>query len=176
MVGLNDAGRKEIQRTLRALRSISKLATSPWLSSHLVDKYRQGFPELTRYEALKMIFTEVLEELKQESPGHADLLYGRFWEGRTVEQMVVGDRPWPGSESSFYNHQKEAILRFALLLWEKEQICEQNLDAQPTQADQPVALSQALGTTDPPLQAGLSELRRTVSRWLRRSPADHESR
>ena len=127
MKTLTDAAREDIQQTLRALRSTSKLASSPWLSATLIEQCRREMPKLTRYDAVRAVFVAVLEELQKESPEHADLLQGRFWEGHTVEEMVTDDRPWPGSGSSFYNHQKEAITRFALLLWEKEQICKQNL-------------------------------------------------
>lgn len=126
MEKLSDKDREIIDETLHNLVAPAALDNSPWLASCLVAKRLEETPEITRYEALWEVFSEVLSAMQSNE---ADLLHGRFWEDHTVDEMVELKRPRQMAPSTFYNTQKRAIHHFALLLWEREQLCKRELAA-----------------------------------------------
>lgn len=157
MEELTDKVLKEINQALGNLTNSDKLAKSPWLSSCLVGKRRIEKPDLSRLEALREVFTEVLGVLQTQARESAELLRLKYWEGLTGTQ--VNEKLLVGEISTYYNHRKEAVTNFATLLWEREQICESlasGADAEasavamptillPTPPEQPPMCSQFVG-------------------------------
>jgi hypothetical protein len=126
---ISDDTLNDIGQILRDIKYPERLAgsTSPWLSSRLVQACVDG-AKVPAYQALKLVFTEVLDELEQDSPDDARILRGRFWEGYTAKKMIADGRPKQWQERTFYLYQKRAIQLFVLRLLEKEQACQHALN------------------------------------------------
>jgi hypothetical protein len=126
---ISDDTLNDIGQILRDIKYPERLAgsTSPWLSSRLVEACVDN-AKVPAYQALKLVFTEVLDELEQDSPDDAAILRGRFWEGHTAKMMIADGRPKQWQERTFYLYQKRAIQLFVLRLVEKEQACQHALD------------------------------------------------
>ena len=120
---MDNASPDEVRAVLRHLRDPLKLGQSPWLKATAVASYRQDHPDATAEQALRALLDEALAQLECESCEDADLLRGRYWEGRTVQQMLSAERPQILSERHFYNQQARAIERLASLLAAREQAC-----------------------------------------------------
>src|SRR5439155_1760730 len=76
-------------------------------------------------QAIKKIFTKLLDSVREENPTYADILHDRFWVGQSALSIIYNrDLFW--SERSFYNHQSRAIKLLAFLFWEQEQLCMQS--------------------------------------------------
>jgi hypothetical protein len=120
----SDDNLDEIGQILRDVKYPERLAasTSPWLSSNLVRSCIED-TKVPAYQALKLVLTEVLDELEQESPDDAAILRGRFWEGHTAKKMIAEGRPKQWQERTFYLYQKRAIQLFVLRLTEREEAC-----------------------------------------------------
>src|SRR5687767_2466942 len=84
---------KEVSKILRDFKQPDKWKDSPWLSSSLVKDHVISGKSQTPYQAVKDIFTDILDLLSQESPYQGDILRGRFWEGLYVSEMVKNGRP-----------------------------------------------------------------------------------
>lgn len=119
----------EVRQALRDLGTPTELSQSSLMSSCLVSQRLAGESQLTPHEALRQVFSEVLELLKEVAPEHAELLRGRFLEGWTVQRMVDEERPKQWSAANFYIQQRQAEEQFAHLLLEKEQVCKQGLES-----------------------------------------------
>lgn len=117
---------KEVSIILRNFNQPDKWQESPWLSSQLVKNYILLGKSQTPYQAIRNIFSDILDVLSQESPNYGDILRGRFWEGQLVTRMVKNGRPQYWEERNFYIYQKKAIARFTSLLLEQEQICQES--------------------------------------------------
>lgn len=111
----------EVARILRSFNQPEKWKDSPWLLSSLIKSYIQARKPQTASQALKEAFSDTLNILAQENSDYGDILRGRFWEERSVAQMVKSGRPQYWEERNFYIRQKKALARFASLLLEQEQ-------------------------------------------------------
>ncbi len=117
---MDNASPDEVRAVLRHLRDPLKLGQSPWLKATAVASYRQDHPDATAEQALRALLDEALAQLERESHEQADLLRGRYWEGRTVQEMLCAERPQILSERHFYNQQALATERLASLLAARE--------------------------------------------------------
>jgi len=114
----------QVSKILRDFNQPEKWKNSPWLSSYLVKDYLLSGKSQTPYQAVRDVFSDILDLLLQESPYYGDILRGRFWEGQHVAEMVKNGRPQYWEERNFYIYQKKAIARFTFLLSEREQRCQ----------------------------------------------------
>lgn len=121
----------EIDDALVNLNSPRKLGESKLLSLCMVAKYQQENPAALPYQVLKAVLTDILDILAKENSDYADILRGRFWEGLSPSTMVNKGRPQNWAEKTFYNYQKKARHEFYSLLWQREQSCKQDFQAQP---------------------------------------------
>ncbi|MGH2541329.1 MAG: hypothetical protein ACRDIB_00945 [Ardenticatenaceae bacterium] len=112
-----------VHYVLRHLHHPARLEDSPWLDACLVAQRVQEGRATTRYQALREIFREVLDLLADESEEYADILRGRYWDRWSVRKMVNRNRPQAWSDRTFQYRHKEALARFARLLWTKEGAC-----------------------------------------------------
>lgn len=117
---------EDLHYALRALREPAKLNQSPLARSALVARQLRTQPGLSIADAVSATLTEGLALLECEAPAGADLLRGRFWEGRTVQEMLCAERPDRQSERRFFEQQSCAIERFAALLAQQEWRCQQD--------------------------------------------------
>lgn len=117
---------EDLHYALRALREPAKLNQSPLARSALVARQLRTQPGLSIADAVSATLTEGLALLECEAPAGADLLRGRFWEGRTVQEMLCAERPERQSERRFFEQQSCAIERFAALLAQQEWRCQQD--------------------------------------------------
>ena len=111
----------EIAEALNNLNSPKKLSESGLLSLALVANYKQQDPSALPYQSLKAVLTDILRLLEIENADYADLLRGRYWEGKNPASMIANGRPKRWSEKTFFNYQKKARQEFAALLLQKEQ-------------------------------------------------------
>ncbi|MCC7119551.1 MAG: hypothetical protein IT310_13585 [Anaerolineales bacterium] len=121
---LTKASVTEVSRILRHLNQPESWKDSPWLSAALVKGYLLSGKSQTNYQALKDAFSDTLKLLAQENPDYEDILRGRFWEEKSVAQMLKDGRPQFWEERNFYLYQKKALARFTSLLLEQEQACQ----------------------------------------------------
>lgn len=117
---------KEVSRILRDFNQPDEWEDSYWLSSFLIRDYIKLGKSQTPYQAVRAVFSDILDLLSQESPHYGDILRGRYWEGLHVRQMVKNGRPQYWEERTFYLYQKKAIVRFTSLLWEREKNCQKS--------------------------------------------------
>jgi hypothetical protein len=96
------------------------LAESPLLLRPLIQQHCQQAHYPTASQALKAVFTEILALLTNENEAYADLLRGRFWERKQVEEMLAEERPMAMSRRTFANHQRNAIQTFIFLFLQTE--------------------------------------------------------
>lgn len=80
------------------------------------ERLRHQRPELSDQEILKKIIEAGLDRLRLTNPDLADLLCGRYWEGLSVREMLMSERPEPQSERRFFQQQKLAIEKLARML------------------------------------------------------------
>ncbi len=110
----------QLRHLLRDRRQPAKLNTSPWLTAASVQFKQQQQPELTPTTALLTLLDETLAALTTTQPHLADLLRGRFWDGLTVDEMVIQQRPEPQSTRRFHQQQDQALHAFAQRLAQNE--------------------------------------------------------
>lgn len=121
-----DTNVETVHQLLRNLRQSAYLENSVWGTSTLVLRKLHDQPQLSRSQAIEAVLTDVLARFAQEAPVLADLLRGRFWEELAVEEMRNSGRPETQSTGRFYQQQRRAIERFAILLQEEEVQCAQS--------------------------------------------------
>lgn len=110
---------------LRTLQSSNSHIIPSTLSSCLLTRKKLESPLLNVAEQNTMILTDILNLLAISYPNEARLLRGRFWQGRTVKEMILAEEPTALSERSLFNLQQQALEHFTMLLVEQEQRCRQ---------------------------------------------------
>lgn len=115
---------EDLHQALRNLREPAKLSLSPLAQTALVARQLRTQPGLPLAHAVSVTLSDGLALLERQAPVLADLLRGRFWEGRTVQEMLCAERPERQSERRFFEQQHCAIERFATLLAEQEWRCQ----------------------------------------------------
>lgn len=111
---------REFLKTFQSFRDPTGLTVSSLLDSPLVRAQRQPQSNLLPHQALQASFTAVLTMVAAENRDYADLLHGRFWEGKQIEEMLTAERPLPMSKRTFSNYQRNAIQTFAFLFLQAE--------------------------------------------------------
>lgn len=134
---VSDTLADEVLETLYSLRGRRRGSGSGWVPTRLIERYTITHPGTLRREAIRAILSEAREALAIESPDHADILLGRFWEGLTVEQMVGTSRPQPWQERNFQIQQRRAVERISEILWEKEVLFRQEEERKSTPDSDP---------------------------------------
>ncbi|MFN8490090.1 MAG: hypothetical protein U0350_21060 [Caldilineaceae bacterium] len=117
---ISDDFYREFLKTFQVLRDPVGLTGAALMQSPLVQQMVQRQPGLLPYQALQAVFKEILTLLAAENPDYADLLQGRYWEGKQVEEMLTAERPQPMSRRTFSNYQRNAITVFAYLFLQAE--------------------------------------------------------
>lgn len=121
----------------RALGDLGKrgdrLSKAAWVGpSCLIRQHIEEHPTALVAEVVIIVFNRVLAALEKETPDWADLLRGRFWEGKQVARMLTDERPQPWSQTIFFEQQALAVDRFLAILQEMETRCrEQRAKALP---------------------------------------------
>lgn len=115
---------KEISTILRNLHEPEKWQDSRWLASCLVKNCLSIGKATTHPGALKVVLANLLDVLSQENANYGAILYGRYWDGLSVHQMI-DKAPHYWQERNFYILQSKAIGRFTALLLEEEKACQQ---------------------------------------------------
>jgi hypothetical protein len=122
-VTVTDDQVEETWQLLRQLRNPERLNQSKWISACVVRRHLNLHPGQLAHEALRAALEAVLAKLETESPLHADVLRGRFWEGLGITMMRAEERPAAVSEGQFHVYQREAVRRFTRILLEQEALC-----------------------------------------------------
>lgn len=112
----------------RALNDLGKrgdrLSKAAWIGpSRLIRQHIVEHPAALVADAVVAVFNRVLVALEKETPEWADLLRGRFWEGKQVARMLSDERPRSWSQTLFFEQQALAINRFLGILQEMEIRC-----------------------------------------------------
>ncbi|MDQ5826878.1 MAG: hypothetical protein M3441_22110 [Chloroflexota bacterium] len=118
----------DVERILKAIANPPKLEKDleqwkGWSPECLLSKQISESPGMPVYQALRQVYAEILQLLRDENESYADLLYGRFWEKLTVDAMLSAGRPYSMSERAFFNIRQAAIKRFSQILFEQENVC-----------------------------------------------------
>jgi hypothetical protein len=118
----------QIEEALKSLDSPRELSA---LTELLALNIFQQNVNLPPYENLRIVFSDVLTELRNINPDYANLLEGRRWQKLSVEEMIQKRRPQQWSASQFYKIQSNATDEFVTLLWQRE------LDIRKNQPEKP---------------------------------------
>jgi len=111
---------REFLKTFQSFRDPVELTATSLMSSPLVRAQMQTSSDHLPHQALQASFTAVLAMVAAQKQEYADLLHGRFWEGKQIEEMLTAERPLPMSKRTFSNYQRSAIQTFAFLFLQAE--------------------------------------------------------
>ena len=171
--------KQEFNQVMDLLRLLARpdsavLASSPWLSSCLINRELAAEPGLLPQDAMRRALTKVHERLKAESPLYADILE-LFWTGQPVSTAArKAELRWGIAESTFYNQYRDARNQFVYLMLQMEAACQtslvpagaRNLHARLLQPDSPAAQAQFSVTAVECALVGRQEEWRTLrSTW-----------
>ncbi len=113
---------KAVHLALKRFRREKELGQHPLTALTVTEEIRHqhGWPSTPpgRAAALREALNTALKVLENRDKEQAELLWSRFWQGKSVIQMA---RQKGMVESTFYAYQEKAIRAFALALWELEQ-------------------------------------------------------
>ncbi len=113
----------EVHTLLRNIKKPQILAASVWATSCLNTKKLFSDPSLQTSTALQELLSESLEQLKNVNPEYADILFKRFWEQKTVDELIYGIYRGRWSKRNFFNVQKKAIYQLTEILVQQENFC-----------------------------------------------------
>lgn len=111
---------REFLKTFQSFRDPVALTASSLMRSPLVCTQMQTTSDQLPHQALQACFAAVLAMVAAQNRDYADLLQGRFWEGKQIEEMLTAERPLPMSKRTFSNYQRSAIQTFAFLFLQAE--------------------------------------------------------
>ncbi|NLF49792.1 MAG: hypothetical protein GX577_01520 [Leptolinea sp.] len=117
---------RDVYQLLRKLQQDEFLEVSPFRFLCLVKTCRQENPLFSNSQAIRVVFTDVLHEMEQDSERqkqYAYILRGRFWNRFSIIKMTTSDRLDQVSPRTFSNEQKKAIYAFCDVLTNREQTC-----------------------------------------------------
>ncbi len=111
---------------LKKLHDDGELEASEFKNLALVQVCRKNNPLYSTSQAIRFVFTAVLETLKQgteKQEFYAYILKGRFWDEYSITRMITSDRLDQMPQRTFSNEQKKAIHAFCQVLTAQEQQC-----------------------------------------------------
>jgi hypothetical protein len=111
---------------LKKLHDDKELEISDFRNLALVNQCRQNNPLFTNSQAIRRVFFDVLDTLKQgteKQEYYAFILKGRFWDEYSITKMIMSDRLNQMPQRTFSYEQKKAINAFCELLLANEQQC-----------------------------------------------------
>lgn len=113
----------EVHKLLKDLKKPQALGNSIWVTSCLNTKRLSSDPALQTSTALQQLLSDSLEQLKIVNLEYADVLQKRFWEQKTVDELIYGIYRGKWSKRNFFNIQKKAIYQLTEILVQQENSC-----------------------------------------------------
>jgi len=115
-----------VYQLLKKLHNDTDLESSTYINLALVKLCRKNNPLYSNSQAIRRVFTDVLDLLKngtEKQEYYAFILNGRFWDEYSIARMVTSDRLDQMPQRTFSNEQKKAINVFCEVLTAQEQQC-----------------------------------------------------
>ncbi len=125
---------------LKNFHADSELENSEFRNLALVQVCRRNNPMYSTSQAIRFVFTAVLETLKhgtEKQELYAFILKGRFWDEYSIARMITSDRLNQMPQRTFSNEQKKAINAFCQVLTTQEQQCRKDHPELPGTSDKP---------------------------------------
>ncbi len=116
---------KNMLSALQNLGNPKILGGSNLTSSCLVKRYVRGNPQISSAEALRAVLTELLTLMEVGSKAHLELIYSRFWEGKTLREIRESKviNPLDLSMRTIQDNQKTGIETLTEWFQEREKAC-----------------------------------------------------
>lgn len=113
---------------LKHLGDAEKLSQSDLLSSCLVAQQCSDNPTLAEQEALRQVLADLVKLLETGYPSYAQLLYLRFWDGLTLDEVRELEPFAHLSIRAIQHQQKIAIGQVSAWFVVREHACQQRLE------------------------------------------------
>ena len=114
----------EFLDTFRNLNKASQIINASLISnSCLVQKRKKKNPQLPEREVIKTVFTDILNSMKTNNLSYYEVLHGRFWLGKSIQEMRTSYENLSISERTFKQMQRDAVFEFASRFLEQEETC-----------------------------------------------------
>jgi hypothetical protein len=114
----------DVYQLLKKLHDDPELEKSGFKNLFLVQQCCKNNPLFSNSQALRKVFTDVLDILKtgtEKQEYYAFILKGRFWDEYSITRMITSERLNQMPQRTFSNEQKRAIQVFCEVLTAQEQ-------------------------------------------------------